>query len=435
MERLADLDELILRCRTVEAREHVSEAVASYRGGAFRAAIVMSWIAVVFDLIDKVRELGIAGEPAAAALMVTFENYQEQIHAGAAAATKQALEFERNLLTRVSTDLSLLDALQLSDLERLREDRHRSAHPSFNRTGEAFKPTAELARLHLRNAITHVLSQPPVQGKAVLATLRALVVSDYFPTDVARARIQLAGAGLTHATEALVKGFVDLLVFGYVTIDGDLHQLPQVLTALTATLDLHRGVAEPRSAVQARKVVRTANDEQLPTAVGFVAAWPAAWAHLEAVERDKIIAFIAATDYEDLEDCIPGLAGIADLHAPLQERLRQLDTTQLETLIQTDGLPGFVADAAIARYLASTSYNAARVRRRRLIMPLLDHLNADHVIAVVAGAGANPQVNEENYFPTLLRRLRDLEIIPLAAFIAAAEEAGLAEMIIEDDDL
>lgn len=46
-----DLDELTLRCRDEKAREHISEAVASYRVGACRAAIVTTWIAVCFDVI------------------------------------------------------------------------------------------------------------------------------------------------------------------------------------------------------------------------------------------------------------------------------------------------------------------------------------------------------------------------------------------------
>jgi hypothetical protein len=36
--------------------------VASYRAGAFRAAIVATWIAVCFDVIEKIRELALSGD-------------------------------------------------------------------------------------------------------------------------------------------------------------------------------------------------------------------------------------------------------------------------------------------------------------------------------------------------------------------------------------
>jgi hypothetical protein len=54
---LGDLDELVISCRTEEARAYVSEAVACYKAGAFRACIVATWIAVVYDLLAKIREL------------------------------------------------------------------------------------------------------------------------------------------------------------------------------------------------------------------------------------------------------------------------------------------------------------------------------------------------------------------------------------------
>lgn len=52
---LIDIEALTLRCRADRAREYVQEAIMCYRAGAYRSAIVNSWIAVVFDLIEKVR--------------------------------------------------------------------------------------------------------------------------------------------------------------------------------------------------------------------------------------------------------------------------------------------------------------------------------------------------------------------------------------------
>lgn len=433
MERLTDLDELTTRCRTASAKEHIAEAIASYRGGAYRAAIVMSWIAVVFDLIDKVRDLSTAGEPSATALMQTFENYQAQIHRGNATAMKQALEFERELLERVRTDLSLIDALQLSDLERLREDRHRSAHPSYNLGGEVFRPSAELARLHLRNAIAHVLGQPPVQGKAALDALRTLVTSTYFPLDLARTRIQLAGSALAHPSEALVRAFIDQMIFGYVDPASDYHDLPQVLSTLSVILDMHRGIAEPRVALQLRRVIKTATDGEMPVAVAFIAAWPTGWTYLSSAERDKISEFVIYAKFTDLVTSMPGLATIGDLEAPLKERVSRLATTQLEVLIPEEGMATFVADAAVAKYLEATTYSLARGRRRRIIMPLLDQLSEKQVAAIVVGAGANDQISEESYFPTLLGRLRKRAIMPDETFMTLAQGAGLAEMLVDED--
>ena len=434
MERLTDLDELTTRCRTASAREHIAEAVAAYRGGAYRAAIVMSWIAVIFDLIDKVRDLSTSGEPAATALLRTFENLQTQIHQGDATAMKQALEFERDLLIKVRTDLSLIDALQFSDLERLREDRHRSAHPSFNIGGEAFKPSAELSRLHLLNAITHVLSQPPVQGKAALDALKALVTSTYFPLDYDRARDQLASSAIARPTDTLVRKFIDALIFGYVDAKSDYHELQQVLATLSVLLDMHRAIAEPHVDLQMQRVVMTATDIQMPDAVAFIAAWPLGWNHLSSVARDKIFEFIIYADFAELEPSIPGLLTIVDLQAPLLERVARLSASQLQRLIAEETTATFVADAAIAKYLAATTYALARTRRRRLILPLLDQFNAKQIAAIVAGASANNQVSEEDHFPALLTRISERKIMPDEEFKALVREAGFGEMLAEDEE-
>lgn len=175
IESLADIEALAVRCRSEQSRGYISEAMQCYRAGAYRASIVSTWIAVVFDLIDKVRELAVSGDSTARAIEARYETYIKQIEQGNSAGIKSALEFEREILETCRDQLQFFDPQQFIDLTRLREDRHRCAHPSFQRVGMPYQPSAEQARVHVRNAIVHVLSQPPVQGKAALAELRALV--------------------------------------------------------------------------------------------------------------------------------------------------------------------------------------------------------------------------------------------------------------------
>src|SRR5690606_27488650 len=101
--------------------------------------------------------------------------------------------------------LQFFDQQQSVDLERLREDRHRCAHPSFQRTGDPYRPSAEQARLHIRNAVVHVLASPPVQGKVAVAEVEAMIASDYFPLEVTAALTQLRGSAIATGTESLVR--------------------------------------------------------------------------------------------------------------------------------------------------------------------------------------------------------------------------------------
>lgn len=190
-ESLADIEALSLRCSSEESKDYISEATLCYRVGAYRAAIVSTWIAVVFDLIDKIRELSLAGDHAARELEDKFQKYIDQINEGNRQGITKGLEFEREILTTCREKLQFFDQQQLQDLNRLREDRHRCAHPSFQQVGAPYKPSAEQARLHIRNAVVHVLAQPPVQGKAAIASIKKCVASDYFPEEMASTILQL----------------------------------------------------------------------------------------------------------------------------------------------------------------------------------------------------------------------------------------------------
>lgn len=426
LERLSDLEELTLRCRTVHAREHISEAVAAYRGGAYRAAIVMSWIAVVFDLIDKVRELKIAGDAAATTLLDKFENYQSQIHQNDPKAVKQALEFERNLLTEVSTKLSLIDALQLSDLLRLKDDRHRCAHPTFTSIGDAFRPSAELARLHLRNAIAHVLSQPPVQGKAALADLETLITSAYFPTDFSKAHTQLASSALNRATASLIKAFVDQLIFGYLDPKHKYYELPKIITVLSVVVETHRSEAEPRITEQLRKVIRIASDDDLPLAVTLVAN--VFWNYLDVSGQEKIMQLIINADFIDIEDIIPNLSTIPDLDETIRDRLKKVTGFALARVLDEIPLQSIAVDAAVDKYISAPSYEKARFGRRKLIYPIIDILQDHHIRQIIEGASNNSQVSDETYFERLVQKLADRNMIPASDFEEMLNDAGFAEI-------
>lgn len=59
---LADLDELLLKCRNSPSRVQIEEAIACYNAGAYRACIVTAWIAVVYDFLFKLNELELTGD-------------------------------------------------------------------------------------------------------------------------------------------------------------------------------------------------------------------------------------------------------------------------------------------------------------------------------------------------------------------------------------
>jgi hypothetical protein len=110
-----------------QAKRYIAEAVACYRAGAFRSCIVATWIAVVFDFVEKLNQLELAGDANAKKRRGEFERYREH------GDVNGSLLFERQVPAMAREEFELISDLERSDLERLIEDRNRCAHdlPDF----------------------------------------------------------------------------------------------------------------------------------------------------------------------------------------------------------------------------------------------------------------------------------------------------------------
>ncbi len=115
---MTDLAELVSTVRDRNSRAYIGEAVAAYRGRAYRSAVVATWVAVTYDIIGKLRELEVQGDPAAT------NSLKPQ-------AGRRLQGFENSLLELAADQHEFISGAELTDLVRLREDRNRCAHPAF----------------------------------------------------------------------------------------------------------------------------------------------------------------------------------------------------------------------------------------------------------------------------------------------------------------
>lgn len=230
---LEDLDELTLRCRDEKARQYIAEAVASYRAGAFRSAIVATWIAVCFDVIEKFRELALAGDKEAEKQVQDIDTTRRT------GDLTRALKFEREFLDLAKDKFELISPLEFVDLERLQADRNRCAHPSLTTDDQAYVPSAELARLHIHSAVTHLLQHPPVQGKYALDRLLQEIDSDYFPSTVHEAKVAFSSGPLRRPRESLVRNLVLVLAKTILNDIPKWKRRARISAALQATQLLH----------------------------------------------------------------------------------------------------------------------------------------------------------------------------------------------------
>ena len=71
---MKSLEELYLSCRDKSSKAHIREAINCYKGGAYRACIVSTWIALVYDFIEKINELALTKDREAIQLQKEIEN-------------------------------------------------------------------------------------------------------------------------------------------------------------------------------------------------------------------------------------------------------------------------------------------------------------------------------------------------------------------------
>ncbi len=435
-ETLSDLDELVLKCRTAHAKEYIAEALSCYKAGAYRAAIVSCWIAIVFDLIDKFRELSIAGDGQARNLIDKFERYQSQIDAGNDNGIKSALEFERDILKTAKEDLQLFDHQQFEDLGRLRADRHRCAHPSFQRMEEPYKPSPEQVRMHLRNAIIYVLSQAPVQGRAGIKQVVALVSSEYFPKDVEQAKTQLESSAFIAARPPLVRGVIDALMFGFFEDGNPLKFNSRPIAALKASLLLHRALVEERIGEQIQKIFRNVPDGTIMAAVLLVLEIPEAWAALDQAGRDKVNLFIESGPAKEILPTLKKALNVPELEEKAKERILTLNGAELSEGILKWELGEFAVNRAVQLYTTVRSWTAANSLTDDVILPLMKYFGSDDIERIIRSPrDDNADLPNSTGFAKFIKALKDQDYITIDQINELLQTYDLTQYLIEDEDM
>lgn len=424
-ESLADIEALSLRCRSEQSKDYIAEATLCYRAGAYRAAIVSTWIAVVFDLIDKIRELAVAGDAAARVLESQFQTYVDQINEGNQQGVAKGLDFEREILDGCRNKLQFFDQQQLIDLYRLKEDRHRCAHPSFQQIGLPYKPSAEQARLHIRNAVVHVLAQPPVQGKAALAGIKKLVASDYFPEDVNKAILQIKKAGLESPTNSLVNSTIDALAFGFLTYEDILYEKKQVVTALSAIHELHPGLFEARIGMQLSKAVRDVDDGRVLWALYLVVSVNRTWDLLDQPSKDKLACVIEKASYEDLAPAVGALGRVPQLRPVVEERVRAFELDQLAGVIQAKSLEPVIKERAMVLLAMSRSWDRTNAIFDKAVLPIFASFQPQDVARIIrlrTEHGAD--LPGAHGFGLFVKKVRETNLLPVAELNQLLTENG-----------
>ncbi len=381
--QILDLETLALQCLTSMGRTHMNEAIAGYHRGLYRSAIVLTWVAIVFDLIEKIREISLAGEPKAQKMEQDFNNFLTQIDQGNSKGIANSLEFERNILEIFKTEFNYFDAVEYAELLRIREDRNKCAHPSFHRQREPYNPTPEIAKHHIRNAISFVLSRPPIFGKAALENFLVTVSSNYFPLEVEMAMPIIQNLGMHSPTPGFIRAALDGLLFGFIDPQSRLKNHSGVSTAMNCIIRLHHSEASGHICARLPKIFLQVTDPDLPLLIKMLAQVNDFLSFLDQSAKAKINEFVRVGPITEVSMVFSALSMEPDIAATFSGRISNLDENDL-TVVTASKIAIKPVRAKVLEILSS-SKNWARTNEimTKMVIPIFQDLSKEDIIEIL----------------------------------------------------
>ena len=255
-------------------RKLVQEVVRAQQGGAHRAAIVTLWVAVVSDIVGKLRDLSDGGETAATKLINDID------HAAEENDIKKFLELESQLVKRAFQDFEIIDRQEARMLQRIGEDRHLCAHPDFGNSGDLFSPTVDAVSAHLRAAFDALFSKDAIAGKRREELLISEIQNESWPK-FHHIGDYLESRYFHKAPETSLRRMLELLVKTAVIIpEADAVENPQRVSnrariALTAYRVINPGAVREalQTVLQKYETRGRLDDEALIRSVGAFGAF------------------------------------------------------------------------------------------------------------------------------------------------------------------
>ena len=399
--KLTDLDELSLMVRDRESSLYIGEAINAYRGGAFRASIISTWISVVTDIISKIRELAAQGNANAIAQITLIDTAIQNNN------VPQLQKIENELLEKSRNDFEFLSQQEFTDLERLKQDRNFCAHPAFVTEGLLFQPQPEMVRAHIVHAILHLLQHKPVQGKSALNRIKSDIVRVSFPSDQENVNKLLGAKYLNRAKDSFIKNLVIVLLKSYLRgDDADLTGKEQALIhCLSSVAHYHLPVYEEILREKLIGIIDALDDDQLAKIFKLIGIDNRYWDLLDESSRIRIQTLLSNLNLTDLLefDAFDAM-DVPSFKDVLTEKFESLDALEKEQIVTSSPRLQF-ADLAVSLYCSAGNFRSAERLGRNVLLPMSNYFNSEQILKILDSVSINDQINSASDTPNILVKL------------------------------
>jgi hypothetical protein len=347
----------------------------------------MTWVAIVFDLIHKIKEMDLHGDTQANEELKKIEKFTKE-H-----LVKESQLFENSLIDLLQKKFELISAQEAIDIQRLYDDRNRCAHPSMTDGTEVFKPSKETARYHLTRASEIVLSQPPRQGKKAIEIAENDINSTMTTDELNVIKNYLRGNLLHRSKESLERNWLRVCIKNIVK-HNKRHKWPNTLEANIQLVNI-----PPSDVVETLNTLLYGIDEErIPYVFIVLSIIEDLWEKLNITDKTKLSAFIDQVADKEL---VWGLQ-YAEKVPQLSERVfNKLAVIKHDLLIHcfpqkpTNKILDLIAD----RYEKSSNYAEACDIAKGLFFDRMHAYSKEQQERILLSGLLNKQVGESSYYP------------------------------------
>ncbi|GHJ06443.1 hypothetical protein TPA0907_08100 [Micromonospora humidisoli] len=379
----------------------MDEAIGAYNNGAYRSAIIALWIAVVADIIDKIRAMAEQGEGAAIV-------QRDALAAAIKNGDIPALQRLEGLLLEEAEKLQLFGKRECGELTRLKEDRNLCAHPAFVAEEKLFSPSPELVRLHMQTAVDNLLSHGPVVGKRAIELFGTEISGHSFPSDDVKLKTYLWESYVQRGSDSFLQNFIKVLAKITLSADVELSLRWRHVRSLKALYELRPGDVEAqlREFLRGRQL-RFNEDELLRFTSGLLYV-PCVPFLLEESVRHRIEALLRGRPIRDL---LAGEELFVELPPEpfkgyLLERLPEAISSSNSSILGKTGPPDLQLFGELLkefRRAGSFQYCAAVASWFTAMSPVL---SAEHISEILETVKVNDQAHGSLLTARELQRLK-----------------------------
>ncbi len=379
---LTDLDELLENVRNSRSQDYISESIRCYRSGAYRSAIITTWVAVCIDIIDKIRELSSEGDGNAKKL-------DDKLNKLGHDDKKGIQEYENSLLESAENNLNIISNHEARLLQRIKDDRNFCAHPDFQIDGQNESITPEGARAHIVNACNALLLHTPIRGKVLIEKIQNIVAGDSFSPDNETAYIMLESEYYLGRAQDSVFRSLTIIFLHQIFHENDWipeQKADRIFAALHAISRIKPNVYTKTLKEKLDPMLSDILEKNLKR----IFLLPHLWSYIKKPNKERITQLLSTFSYEDIikyrlhrfTEEIPAI------NKALVKKIETLETDDKLNILSSYPMKEF-KKLMIEIFINSNSPDETYKNAGRYLLPHAQYFDADDLKKILNGSLQN----------------------------------------------